>query len=389
MSEHAVRAWPERPSERETPGPAWRYLTGDGTGAAEGLALDEALTIGQGRHGEGLPPVLRLYTYRDHCALVGRYQHLDAEIDREACAARGAAWNRRPTGGGAIVMGAGQLGVAVAVPAPAGERPRDLMARFAGGILAGLAGLSVDAELTGKNDLSVGGRKIAGLGLYLDPGGGLLFHASVLADLDVPNMLSLLRIPAAKLADKAIAAVSERITTVTRETGRAWAGVELRDVIAGGFTEALGIDLVPASASSAEEARAQRLVVERYATEAWWSERSPRDDATGTAACKTPEGLVRCYLALNGPTVKSAMFAGDFSVPPPALVRFEAALRWARLDHPTVARLAEEACADGTGLGVEPDVLVACVLEAGRRAQAVAAPVRDAGSCYFPERCPA
>ena len=415
----------------------WRLLVDHGVDAASGLALDEALAAGQGRSGEGpgpgvsperrgpgvsperrgpgvsperrrpgvsperQPPALRLYTYRG-AALVGRYQHLAAEVDVDACRANGIQWNRRPTGGGAIVMGPGQLGVAVAVPAPTHDHPRDLLARFAGGIIAGLARLGIDAHLTGKNDLSVGKRKIAGLGLYLDPAGGLLFHSSVLADLDVSFMLSVLQIPAAKLAgtsgtplapDKAVAAVSERITTVSAETGVPWRGAGLAEPVAAGFSEALDLYLQPAEASPAERARAGALVAERYATEAWWAERSPQDDATGTAAVKTPEGLVRCYLALHGPTIKSVLFAGDFSSGPEPLVNFEAALRWSRCDQASVAALAAAAFAGGTGLGVEGDTLVACVLEAAERARlkgglgggAVAAPARDAGSCYFPD----
>jgi lipoate-protein ligase A len=388
----------------------WRLLVDHGVDAASGLALDEALAAGQGRDGDGpgsgvspkspgpgvspikQPPALRLYTYRG-AALVGRYQHLAAEVDVEACRANGIQWNRRPTGGGAIVMGPGQLGVAVAVPAPTQDHPRDLLACFAGGIIAGLARLGIDAHLTGKNDLSVGKRKIAGLGLYLDPAGGLLFHSSVLADLDVSFMLSVLRIPAAKLADKAVAAVSERITTVSAETGVPWRGAGLAEPVAAGFGEALGLDLEPAEPSPAEQARAGALVAERYSTEAWWAERSPQDDATGTAVLKTPEGLVRCYLALHGPTIKSVLFAGDFSLVPEPLVRFEAALRWSRCDQGSVAALAAAAFAGGTDLGVDGDALVACVLEAAERARlhgglgggAVAAPARDAGSCYFPD----
>ena len=72
----------------------------------------------------------------------------------------------------------------------------------------------------GKNDLEVDGRKIAGLGLYVDPAGAMLFHASILADLDVEFMLEVLQIPAAKLADRAVAAVAERLTTVSAETGQ-------------------------------------------------------------------------------------------------------------------------------------------------------------------------
>ncbi len=372
---------------------AWRLLTDHGVDAASGLALDEALAAGQGRGGEDrLPPVLRLYTYRG-AALVGRYQHLAAEVNLDGCREHGVEWNRRPTGGGAIVMGPGQLGVAVAVPAPTTDHPRELLARFAGGILAGLARLGIDARLTGKNDLSVGKRKIAGLGLYLDPAGGLLFHSSVLADLDVAFMLEVLRIPAAKLADKAVAAVSERITTVSAETGVPWRGAGLAEPVAAGFSEALDLDLVPARPSPAELARAEALVVERYATEAWWAERSPQDDATGTAVLKTPEGLVRCYLALHGPTIKSALFAGDFSVVPEPLVAFEAGLRWSRYDPDSLSALASTTFAGGTGLGVEGEAVVACVLQAAERARthaapgdgAVAAPARDAGSCYFPD----
>jgi lipoate-protein ligase A len=91
----------------------WRYLTSDAVGAAEGLARDEALMSPHSRERDEAPPVLRLYSYASHAALCGRYQHLEAEIDTEACARTGTSYNRRPTGGGAIVMGAGQLGGAL------------------------------------------------------------------------------------------------------------------------------------------------------------------------------------------------------------------------------------------------------------------------------------
>ncbi|HEU5448174.1 MAG TPA: biotin/lipoate A/B protein ligase family protein [Acidimicrobiia bacterium] len=371
----------------------WRLLTHVGVGAAAGLALDEAMLAGYSRDAgefhqpppKQWPPTLRLYTYRSHCALVGRYQHLEAEVDLDACRRTGTGWSRRPTGGGAIVMGAGQLGVAVATRAPAEQNPRALLGRYAEGIVAGLAELGIEAAFAGKNDLTVGGRKIAGLGLYLDPGGGLLFHSSILADLDIRFMLEVLNIPAAKLGDKAVAVVGERITTVTRETGRTVDGIDIRDVIAIGFAKALGIELQPGATTEAEDARAAVLEAERYGSDAWCFEHSPQPDATATSVFKTPEGLVRCYLALHGPTIKSALFTGDFNAVPEPLARFEASLRWARLEEATLEKLAASSCPDGTGLGVPPSDLVKAVLAAGERAVAPAAPVRPSGSCYFPE----
>ncbi|HEX9033832.1 MAG TPA: hypothetical protein VF834_18490, partial [Streptosporangiaceae bacterium] len=197
------------------PGTPWRLLADDGADAARGLALDEALMARYARGNPPAPPTLRLYTYRTHCALIGRYQNLDAEVHLETCRETGTQVSRRPTGGGAIIMGAGQLGVALTAAAPPDRRPREIIEDLATALIAGLSELGITAVFKGKNDLEVNGRKVAGLGLYLDQSGAMLFHASVLADLDIGFMLRALRIPAAKLADKATAAVAERVTTVT------------------------------------------------------------------------------------------------------------------------------------------------------------------------------
>jgi lipoate-protein ligase A len=364
----------------------WRFLTADSVGAAEGLAFDEALMAPHARGRQDEPTALRLYTYASDAALCGRYQHLEAEIDTAACLRNGAAFNRRPTGGGAIVMGAGQLGVAVVTRAPARERPKTLLLRYASGIVAGLARLGIEARFGGKNDLKVGERKIAGLGLYLDADGALLFHSSILADLDIPFMLDVLRIPAAKLGDRATGAVSRRVTTVTAETGRQWKGAELRDVIAAGFSDSLGASLVSDGPTDMETETARALVASKYATEEWLHQQRPQQDATGTAVLKTPEGLLRVYLALHGEIIKSALFTGDFNVVPGPLARFEARLKWAQLDERSVTELAAECCSGGTGLGIEADDLAQIVVDAGKRARRPTAAIPDrSGSCYFPE----
>lgn len=364
----------------------WRLLTGDEVGGAEGLAFDEALMADYSR-GVDRVPSLRLYTYRDHVALCGRYQNLQAEIDIAACARTGTEFNRRPTGGGAIVMGAGQLGVAVVTTAPVTEHPKLLLERFSEGIVAGLAKLGVDAVFAGKNDLKVDGRKIAGLGLFLDGEGGLLFHSSVLADLDIEFMLDVLDTPASKLGAAGVAAVGERVTTVTRETGDLWSGRRLRDVVAAGFADALGVEFDESDCTSEEIERAQRLIETKYETDDWRSQRSPRSDSTGSAVLRTPAGHVRLYLSMSGDTIKSAMFTGDFNSIPEELAEFEAALKWTGATRDRLLAVASQTCGDDTGLGVPIEDVIDAVLEAADQvtARVTAAPDIE-GSCYFPER---
>ncbi len=366
----------------------WRSIVDDGAGAAEGLALDEALMAGVARDAPKPRPTWRLYTYASHAALVGRYQTLDAEVDLAACAAGGTGVSRRPTGGGAIVMGRDQLGVALVLPMPAAA-PRELIPELGEGVVDGLRRLGVHAAFGGKNDLLVGGRKIAGLGLYLDTHGALLFHTSLLVDLDVELMLHLLRIPAAKLADKAITAVEDRVTTVRRELGRALDVDTVRDAVAQGFAQRFGVTLDTAEPTDAERVAADRLVTSRYANQAWLAEQGAQPDGTGSAVFRSPDGLVRVFVAAKGSLVKSAQFTGDFNTVPAGLRQLESTLRWRHLSADTVRGLVSQVRSE---VGAEAgwrrdDDVVAAVLDAGARAvDRSAEPVRPAGSCYFPEQ---
>lgn len=366
----------------------WGWLSDDGNGAAEGLALDEALMARVSRDAAVTRPTLRLYTYADHAALVGRYQTLAAELNLDTCAAAGVQVSRRATGGGAIVMGRDQLGVALVLPAKAASL-KTLIPELGQGVVEGLRRIGVAAEFGGKNDLLVGGRKIAGLGMYMDSNGALMFHTSLLVDLDIDLMLRLLNIPAAKLADKGAAAVAERITTVRRETGRELALDDVRDVIAEGFAARFGVELSPEEPTEAERCAASRLVASRYANPAWLDEQNAQPDGTGSATFRSPDGLVRVFVAAQGSLVKSLQFAGDFNAVPEGLRRLESALRWRHLNADSMRDLVAEVRGEtGSDAGWRhDDDVVAAVLSAGESAlDRCAAPVRPTGSCYFPDQ---
>lgn len=361
---------------------AWRYIADDNASASFGLAADEWLmTAYHGPHPP--PPTLRLYTYNPLCVLVGRFQNVEAEVRVEECQRRGVAINRRPTGGGTIIMGPGQLGVAVitSLDAPSGPAgPREVIQTFAGGILAGLEGLGIRATFRGKNDLEVAGRKIAGLGVYVDEGRAALFHCSLLADLDLPLMLSLLNIPLEKLSDKAIATFEARLTTVSRELGRPVATGWLRERIKEGFQQAFGAPLGPRSFEASELAEIARLEREKYLTREWVYQRQPPMDTAGSARRKTGAGLITVDLALAGEVIKALVISGDFFSSSAAIGRLEARLRWSAADRETVETAVNEELRDGEGiLGLGAGELTHLVLEA-------AANARAQGACFLRPR---
>lgn len=325
---------------------AWRLISDDDVTASFGLAADDALAQRAGS--DAARPTLRLYTYRSHCALVGRFQHVQHELHDDACRELGVVVNRRPTGGGAILMGADQLGVALTIPGQADAtygRARELMARFSEGVVRGLAALGVQAGFYRKNDIEVGGRKIAGLGIYRAPSGGLLFHASLLVDLDVPLMLRVLNTPFEKISDKEIATVAARITTVRRAAGRPLALDDVRRHVAAGYAAAFHVDLAPADFTPDERQAIAALEQERYLTDAWIYQTTAVPDMAGVARVKLPGGLLDVRASLAGRQIKAVFIGGDFFAADHAIADLEARLRWHSSDSAAITATVERWCA--------------------------------------------
>ncbi len=207
----------------------WRYIENDSVSASCGLATDEYLvdTHIPASSDFGHGHILRLYTYRDHCVVLGRFQDAESEVDLPECKRLGVEVNRRITGGGTIIMGRSQLGVAIIIP-PGGEngsggnnvpfQTRRIFEDYARGIIEALSLLGIQSEFRPKNDVLVRGKKIAGLAAYVQENGNALFHASILLDIDTRFMASVLKIPFEKISDKEITEVEDRLTTVNRES---------------------------------------------------------------------------------------------------------------------------------------------------------------------------
>lgn len=316
----------------------WRLIADDRVSDSFGLAADEALAS---RVGSGAsPPTLRLYTYRSHCALVGRFQNVENEIHIDNCRADGIPINRRPTGGGAIIMGADQLGIALTIPGRREDsysHARELMERFSEGIVRGANSLGVNAQFRRKNDIEVNGRKLVGLGIYRAPTDGLLFHASLLVDLDVPLMLRVLNTPFEKISDKEISAVAARTTTVRRELN---APVSLDDVrvrVAAGYAGAFGVKLNPSYFAREELEAVTELERVKYRTDDWIYQTTQVPDAHGSAKVKTPAGLLDVGATLAGRTLKAVYIRGDFFAAENAIADIEAGLRWHPADPDAIA----------------------------------------------------
>jgi len=243
-------------------------------------------------------------------------------------------------------MGQDQLGIALCIPGREEDsyrQARELMVHFSAGIISGLEAYGIQATFLGKNDVEVRHRKVAGLGVYRAPEGGLLFHASVLVDLDIALMLHVLRTPFEKITDKAVATVAERVTTIRRECGSPVALDEIRAGIADGYCRVFGVSLVPGDLLPDELEAIEALEQSKYLTPDWVNQTTAIPDTFGSAKIKTLAGLLDVRATLAGDTIKAIFIGGDFFATEGAIADLEARLRW----HPANPERVRESLAAG------------------------------------------
>lgn len=247
----------------------WRVIALETHDAFMNMALDEACmeAVASGASA----PTIRFYQWKPSAVSIGYFQSLEDEVAVSRCAEAGVDIIRRRTGGGAVYHDFdGEITYSIIVPEnmmPAGiTESYHLMC---GWIVDGLREVGIESEFKPINDIIAtgsagGGKKISG-NAQTRRSSVLLQHGTILYDVDVKKMFSLLKVGQEKIADKMIAAVEERVTCVKRLSNAT--KEELYDGLLKGFTN--GKEWGFGAWTDSEKIRATDLANARYKTREW------------------------------------------------------------------------------------------------------------------------
>lgn len=230
------------------------------------LALDEVLTsrVGEGRR----RPTLRIWEWDQSAVVIGSFQSYRNEVDPEGAARHGFDVVRRISGGGAMLMAAGQIiTYSLYVPASlvAGMTFADSYAFLDDWVLQALRSLGIDAVYQPLNDIASSSGKIGGAAQKRLANGGVLHHATLSYDIDGQTMTEVLRIGREKLSDKGTASAAKRVDPLRSQTGLARA--EIIDRFIDTFRSLTSAE--DGTISDDEYAEAEALVESKFATDAW------------------------------------------------------------------------------------------------------------------------
>ena len=134
--------------------------------------------------------------------IIGHNQDARREVNLEYLQEHGIALARRVTGGGAVDHDLQNLNYSIV-----GRRPRIDV------IVEALRSLGVPAELTGRNDIFVEGRKVSGFARSVYHQRELI-HGTLMYDVDIDVLTRALDTPESKLNRKGVASVRSRVANL-------------------------------------------------------------------------------------------------------------------------------------------------------------------------------
>lgn len=247
-----------------------RYLMTDHSSAAYNMGLDEAVMtkISEGES----PPTLRLYGWTPSAVSIGYFQSLNEEVDLGKCSEFGVDVVRRITGGGAVYH---DTELTYSFIAPAKLLPNDILESYkliCGGLIEGFSGIGVEASFAPLNDIIACGKKISG-NAQTRRMGCVLQHGTILLNVDVEKMFSLLLVPNEKIRDKLISTVKERVTSLTHILEKETTFDDVVMEFRGGFEKSLGLELFDGEVSEEEEKLATELAESKYSQDNWNNKR--------------------------------------------------------------------------------------------------------------------
>ena len=201
--------------------------------------------------------------------ILGLNQNAAEEVDVPWTEAHGVAVVRRATGGGAVYHDLGNLNFSLF--SDAGEAAGLSLSRFIEPVRSALASLGVPAEATGRNDITVCGRKVSGTAQRLSAG-RVLFHGTLLFETDAAAMSAALRPHPDKFSSKAAKSVRSRVGQLRDFLPP---GTTLQDFRAELLAALTRSGLARESLSAPELAEVERLAREKYRSWDWTWGRSP------------------------------------------------------------------------------------------------------------------
>ncbi|MED1789410.1 lipoate--protein ligase [Brevibacillus laterosporus] len=246
-----------------------------------------------------------LFYINEPSIIIGKNQNTIEEISADYVDEHHIHIVRRLSGGGAVYHDLGNLNFSF-ITNDDGKSFHNFK-KFTEPVVIALKEMGVEAELSGRNDIQVGERKISGNAQYSTKGrmfshGTLLFHS------EMENVVAALKVNAAKIESKGIKSIRSRVANITEFLQKPMTIEEFKQqILQSIFAQGEVSEYV---LTKEDWKNIHELSKERYQNWEWNYGKSPKSNFQQTK--RFPVGTIELRLDVEKGKIKQAKIYGDF-----------------------------------------------------------------------------
>lgn len=242
--------------------------------------------------------------WRTHPTLmIGRYQITSAEINEAYAKEKDIKIVRRMSGGGTIYTDEGGWQFSFISNRSNAESG---FAKFTAPVIAALKNMGVDAELGGRNDLLIGGKKFSGNAQHHDRN-CMLHHGSILYNTNLEELVRSITVSDDKIVSKGIQSIRQRVTNISDHMDTKMPALEFKNHMLESILSESDQTYV---LSGPDIMRINQIADEIFRNWEWNYGKSP--DYQITKSRRFGGGKLEVCLNLQNGRISDCMFYGDF-----------------------------------------------------------------------------
>jgi lipoate-protein ligase A len=253
----------------------WRLIRTGIFNAYENMAIDHVLL--EGLHKDTAANTVRFYRWHPSAVSIGRFQHLEDEVNVEMCRRLNVDIVRRISSGGAVYHDFdGELTYSIICRTDRTNLPTDVIEIYqhvCNGILKGLQRLGVLAKFSKGSEafcpnIFVKKRKISG-NAQSRRGHSLLQHGTILRLLDLNKMFAVLKVQKRPVDETFIQEAARKLTSLHQELGTPPSFAQIEEALIEGLVQALPARFYEEGLTDAELQSVKQLAQSWYASPEW------------------------------------------------------------------------------------------------------------------------